>query len=160
MEDGGGAAAVSPTTVRSLGCLLENVTNNELEILAIALAVADFKNYRTNHPSTPNWLSVFSTSQTALNQVHEPLKPRPMQQLAQSVKLFIRDLGNTELLLFWVPGHEAIDKNEEADRAAWEAAEEGANKANLLPMSLSKLAQKQGLAFTYVLLPSSQGEKT
>lgn len=51
-EDGGGAAAVSPTTVRILGCPPTNVTNNELELLAIALAIADFKKYRSKHPFT------------------------------------------------------------------------------------------------------------
>lgn len=64
-----------------------------------------------------------------------------MQHLARTVKKFIYDLKNTEVLVFWFPGHESIDKNEEADKAAKEEAEEGATKATVLPMSLRKLAQ-------------------
>lgn len=118
LEDGGGAAAVSSTTVRSLGCPLDNVTNNEMELLAIALAVAEFRDFRSASPSNPNQLSVFSNSQTALNQVHGPLRQRPMQHLARSVKTFLHDLGDTELHFFWVPGREAVKDNEEANKAA------------------------------------------
>lgn len=146
-KDGGGAAAVSPTTVRSLGCPSANVTNNELELLALALAIADFKDFRLKHPETPNRLAIFSDSQTALRHAHDPLRQRPMQHLAGSVKKFLLALGNTELQFFWVPGHEAVKENEEADKAAKEAAESGANSGNLLPMSLSKLVQTTRTSF-------------
>lgn len=142
LQDGGGEAAVSPSTVRSIGCPAKNVTNNSLELLAIALAVAEFKQFRTANPTTPNRLAIFSDSQTALKHVNEPLQPRPMQYLARSVKTFIQDLGDADVKLFWVPGHESIEDNEAADKAAKEAAEVGATKAALLPMSLSKLAQE------------------
>lgn len=54
-----------------------------------------------------------------------------MQHLARSVKKFIHELNNTEVKLFWVPGHEAIEENEIADKAAKEAAEKGASTATL-----------------------------
>lgn len=146
-HDGGGAASVSPTAVRSIGFPAGNVTNNELELLAIALAIAEFKTFRTANPSTPDRLSIFSDSQTALQHVLEPLKPRPMQHLAQTVKNFIKDLGKTEVRFFWVLGHEAIAENKEADKAAKDAADKGADKENLLPMSLSKLTQQARTAF-------------
>lgn len=109
MEEGGGAAAVSPTTVRSIGCPAKNITNNELELLAVALAIADFKDHRAKYPSTPNKLAIFSDSQIALKHVTEPLRPQTMQHLARSVKMFIKYLGDTEVKIFWVPGHESIE---------------------------------------------------
>lgn len=115
--------------------------------MAIALAIAEFKNFRSDNPTIPNRLAIFSDSQTALKQVNEPLKPRPMQHLAKTVKTFITELGDTDLKLFWVPGHESIKENEEADKAAKEAAKEGAGKAVLLPMSLSKLIQEARTSF-------------
>lgn len=147
MGEGGGAAAVSPVAVRSLGCPSNNVTNNELELLAIALAIAEFKDFRARNPSTTNQLSIFSDSQIALKHVTEPLKPRPMQHLTRSVKKFITDLTDVEVKFFWVPGHEDIEENEAADKAAKEAAEEGASRANLLPISLSKLFQETRTKF-------------
>lgn len=54
MEEGGGAAAVSSTAVRSLGCPSKNITNNELKLLAVALPVAEFKDYKARNPSSPN----------------------------------------------------------------------------------------------------------
>lgn len=65
-----------------------------------------------------------------------------MQHLARSVKQFIQNLRDAEVKLFWVPGHESIDENEAADKAAKEAAEAGASQPSLLPMSLSKLIQE------------------
>lgn len=149
ISDGGGrgAAAVSPTEVRSLGCPSRNITNNELELLAIALAVAEFKDFKTRHPSATNRLTIFSDSQTALKHVTEVLRQRPMQHLARSVKRFINELKDTEVIFYWVPGHEDIEENEAADKAAKEAAEVGATNAKLLPTSLSKLAQETRTTF-------------
>lgn len=127
MGEGGGAAAVSPVAVRSLGCPSKHITNNELELLAIALAIAEFKDFRTRNPSATNRLSIFSDSQVALKHVTEPLKPRAMQHLTRTVKTFIENLTNTVVNFYWVPGHEDIDKNEAADKAAKEAAEGGAS---------------------------------
>lgn len=159
IQDGGGAAAVSQTTVRSIGCPSGNITNNELELLAIALAIAEFKTLISVNPSTPGCLSIFSNSQTALQHIHKPLKPRPMQHLAQTVKMFIKYLGDTEICFFWVPGHKAIDENEAANKAAKEAAEEGATKPNILPMSLSKLAQQARTTFHLRTANFSTGRK-
>lgn len=44
-EGGGGSAAVSRTAIRSLSCSPVGITNNELELLAIGLAIAQFKNH-------------------------------------------------------------------------------------------------------------------
>lgn len=70
-----------------------------------------------------------------------------MQHLARTVKTFINDLKDTDVRFFWVPGHEAIEENKEADKAAKEAAAEGETKAHLLPMSLSKLTQQARTTF-------------
>lgn len=43
MEGGGGSAAVSNIESRSLSCLAEGITNNESELIAIGLALAQFK---------------------------------------------------------------------------------------------------------------------
>lgn len=147
MESGGGAAAVSSTKVRTLGCSSTNMTNNKLELLAIALALAQFTDSRTQDPTLPNRLSIFSDSQVALKQAHDLLKPKPMQYLASLVKKLIGKLSNIEIKLFWVPVHEQIEGNEEADEAAKEAAEEGTNNTSLLPMILSKLLQTTRTTF-------------
>lgn len=145
--------------MRSIGCPSKNITNNELELLAIALAVAEFKQFRNANPATMNTLAVFSDSQTALKHVNDPLKPRPMQHLARSVKTFIKDLDGAEVRLFWVPGHESIEENEVADKEAKEAAKDGANKAMLLPMSMSKLAQETRKCFHLRTAAFTTGKK-
>lgn len=150
---------MSPTTVRSLGFLSKNVTNNELELLAVALAVADFKEHRAANPSASNRLSIFSDSQTALKHVTEPLRPRPMQHLARTVKQFILDLQDAEVKFFWIPGHEAIEENELADKAAKEAAKTGPENAPLLPTSLSKLFQETRSAFHLRTADFTTGKK-
>lgn len=159
MEEGGGAAAVSPTAVRSLGCPSKHLTNNELELLAIALAVAEFKDFRNRHPSSPGRLSIFSDSQVALKKANEPLRPRPMQHLARLVKRFLHEPNDTEVKIFWVPGHEAIEENEPADKAAKEAAETGAGNPPLLPTSLSRLAQETRTLFHLKTASFTTGRK-
>lgn len=82
--DGGGAAAVSKVESRSLSCGTRGITNNELELISIGLAVAQFQennNILEEHQSYKA-LAIFSDSQIALKRAHEPLTPKTMQHLA------------------------------------------------------------------------------
>lgn len=142
-EEGGGSAAVSKFASRSLSCSPKGITNNELELLAIGLAIAKFKDYQLDPDGNRRHraLAVFSDSQVALRRTHEPLTPTAMQHLARSIKTFIAGLIDVPVRLYWTPGHEGIDLNEEADERAKEAA--GIQGSPVLtPTSLSILLQK------------------
>lgn len=142
MGEGGGAAAVSKFESRSLSCSPDGITNNELELLAIGLGVAQYSGNRSTIESQNQYqaLAIFSDSQIALKATHEPLTPKAMQYLARSVKTFISNLGNVLVRLYWTPGHEDIELNEKADETA-KAAAEDTNQSQLTPTSLSKLLQ-------------------
>lgn len=141
-EGGGGAAAVSKVESRSLSCSSHGITNNELELVAIGLAIAQFK----AHPRVEGQerghrgLAIFSDSQVALKRTHEPLAPRTMQALAKSIKAFITNLNDIPVRLYWTPGHAGVELNKRADEKAKQAAGESSNKV-ITPYSLSRLLQ-------------------
>lgn len=137
-EEGGGAAAVSKVESRSLRCNPYGITRHELELLAIGLATAQFQDIRQDKDITQqyNALAVFSDSQIALRRTHEPLTPSPMHYLAKSVKIFLSELTNIPIRLYWTPGHEDVQMNELADEKAKQAAGKKVTR-RLTPVSLS-----------------------
>lgn len=141
-DQGGGAAAVSKVESRGLGCASEGITNNELELLAIGLAIAQSQDNHEERNDTQKFtaLAIFSDSQVALKRAHEPLTPTTMQYLAKSIKTFFSKLNDLPIQLYWTPGHEGIELNEKADEKAKQMAEKEARN-QLTPYSLSKLLQ-------------------
>lgn len=142
IEKGGGASAVSRTEARSISCTSEGITNNELELLAIGLAVAQFQDNRADETGHQRYrsLAIFSDSQIALKRVHEPLVPKPMQHLAKSIKKFFSRVTEVPIRLYWTPGHEDVELNEKADAKAKLTAEKQV-QTRLMPYSLSKILQ-------------------
>lgn len=159
-DKGGGSAAVSKIESRSLSCTAEDITNNELELLAIGLAVAHFKDNERRAEGHVKYtsLAVFSDSQIALQRTHDPLTPRAMQYLAKSIKRFLSELGNVPVRLYWTPGHEGIELNEKADEAAKKAAS-NESTSRLTPASLSKLLQIKPENFHLRTAKFSTGQK-
>ena len=101
-EEGGGAAAVSKFESRTLSCLPDGITNNELELIALGLAVAQFQENNPEEDDHRRYqaLAIFSDSQIALKRVHEPLTPSVMQYLAKSIKTFISELGDVPVRFY------------------------------------------------------------
>lgn len=73
-EGGGGSVAFSRVESRSLSCPPVFIINNELELLAIVLAIAQFKYHchGIKNQSRHKALAIFRKSQVALKQTHEP----------------------------------------------------------------------------------------
>lgn len=159
-EEGGGAAAVSKFETRTLSCSPDGITNNELGLLAIGLAIAQFQanNHTDNGRIKYQALAIFSDSQVALKQLHEPLKPQPMQYLAKSTKLFLRKINDIPVRLYWTPGHAGIELNEKADEKAKQAAEKRTTQ-RLTPYSLSTLLQKTQETFHLKTAGFTTGKK-
>lgn len=141
-ETGGGSAAVSRFGFRTLSCEQGGITNNELKLLAIGLAISQFKSNRLRGDVSQqyNALALFRDSQIALKRTHDPMTPTAMQYLAKSMKKFLSQLGDTQVRMYWTPGHEGIELNEKADEKAKEAAN-NENQMQLTLISLSKLLQ-------------------
>lgn len=160
-EEGGGAAAVLKVESRNLSCNPYGVTNNELELLAIGLAVAQFQDIRrdANIAQPYNAIAIFSDSQIALKRTHDPLTPTSMQYLAKSVKSFLTNLTDTPIRLYWTPGHEDIEMNELADKKAKQAAGKKVT-TRLMPLSLSSLLQITRSTFHLRSANFSTGRKT
>lgn len=161
IEDGGGSAAVSTFESRSVSCSAEGITNNELEILAIGLAIAQFKENRStiDEQIRPTALAIFSDSQSALKRIHKPLAPTVMQYLAKSLKIFISALGDVPIRFYWTPGHEGIELNDKADEKAKQAVK-NTNRKLLMPTSLSKLTQVTRELFHLKTANFETGKKT
>lgn len=147
-EEGGGAEAVSQFESQTLSCITDGITNNELELLAICLTVTQFQSRDPNVPEQQQYqaLAIFSDSQIALKQIHEPLQPTMMQFLAKSVKKFLNGIKDVPIRLYWTPGHKGIELNEKADEKAKEAANQQ-DRRKLTPFSLSRLLQANQQTF-------------
>lgn len=122
-EEGCGAAAVfdDETISASIGPKAE-MSNDEAELIALGLAIEHFQKKQSIDP-TLHTLSVFSDSQSAIRTLHETIKIKANQYIIKHLKLLITQSAHPMLLkLFWVPGHEGIERNELADIKAKEAA--------------------------------------
>lgn len=159
-EEGGGAAAVSKLEFRSINCPPDGITNNELELLAIGLAAAQFQanNHDEEGQRRYQALAVFSDSQIALRRTNEPLTPTAMQHLAKSIKLFLMKLNDIPVRLYWTPGHAGIELNEKADIKAKEAAQTITTQ-RLTPFSLSRLLQETRTSFHLKTADFTTGKK-
>lgn len=138
-DTGCGAAAVSESEVmRTLIGPQTEVTNNEVELIALGLAIRMFITQQQSNSNLCS-LSIFSDSQTAIRALHEPLKCKSNQYITRYLKsLIIQATTPIQLNLFWIPGHEGIELNELADKEAKEAAK-SENFEVMLSTSLSIL---------------------
>lgn len=137
---GGGAAAVTEGRVASHAYgPLEGISNYEMETMALMMALVQFNMTTTESPDRFTSLAIFSDSQAALDLLIKPLKPQSLQYLARFLR---RSHGkikpHLKIRLYWTPGHEGVELNEQADEAAKQAAEEGSAPLTL-PMSLGGL---------------------
>lgn len=118
----GGEEEVSKVDSRKLGCVLDRIPNNELELLAIRLLIAQFKDKsldkegRRRHTA----LAIFRNIQITLKRGQKPLTPTTIQYLFNSIKTFFLELNDTPIRLYWTPWQENIEINE----AAYEKAEQ------------------------------------
>ncbi|KAG0139215.1 hypothetical protein CROQUDRAFT_55049, partial [Cronartium quercuum f. sp. fusiforme G11] len=140
-EIGGGAAAASWDETRTDSFTPPDAfSNNEMELMGIALGVALFRDHLRNSDNRRTNLAPFSDSQTALRATHSLLQPASGQSLTKFIKNQTRQLPDDATIdLFWTPGHEGIELNEVADTAAGRAAKTEGRRTRL-PMSLPSQA--------------------
>lgn len=82
-----------------------------------------------------------------------------MQYLAKSIKQFLVRFGEVPVRLYWTPGHEGIELNEQADKKAKEAAD-SQSTSRLTPTSLSVLLQETRRTFHLRTANFTTGKKT
>lgn len=127
-----------------------------MESMAILIALVQFRQIIATNPTKFNALTIFSDSQAALELFSNPTQPRTLQYLSRFLRRSHSLIPDQyPLRLYWTPGHEGVDLNEQADRAAKEAAEEGLNPV-LLPTSLGCLLRHTRTTFkTREAVPNS-----
>lgn len=91
----------------------------------------------TDNTPVNNTLAIFSDSQAALQLLNNPLTMCTAHYLGKYIQELIQHISLThKIKLHWTPGHQEVDLNEKANKAAGVAAEtEG--ECFLLPFSLS-----------------------
>lgn len=110
-----------------------------METMALMIALVQFRQITDNEPDKFTSLAIFSDSQAALDLLAKPMKPKTLQYLSRFVLKSHRTIPERYTLrLYWTPGHEGIELNERADKAAKEAAE-GDMTPMILPISLGGL---------------------
>lgn len=141
LPDIGGGAAISMEG-KSAGHAygpVEGISNYKMETMALMIALVQFKKLTDESPNLFTSLAVFSNSQAALDLMASPLQPKSLQYLARFLlRLHKKIPAHLPVRLYWTPGHEDIYLNKQADAAAKQAAEDGA-EALMLPMSLGGL---------------------
>lgn len=136
---GGAAAAMEEGTIKLNYGPVEGISNFETEAMALMLGIVRFTALLTDYPDKYESLAIFSDSQAALELLANPAQPRSLQYIAKLLRKAYGTIpiGKT-MNLYWTPGHEGITLNEEADKAAKEAAEGEADNVDL-PVSLGGL---------------------
>lgn len=139
-DTGSGAAiALEDQTARCSYGPLERISNYEMETMVFMLAMTKFKSLIDIDPDCLTSLAIFSDSQAALDLIARPMRPVTLQYLARYVIRTQKTIPDRyPIRLYWTPGHEGVDLNEEADVKAKEAAEDNSNPV-ILPMSLGCL---------------------
>lgn len=139
-EVGGGAAIA--TEDRATGHAygpLQGISNYEMETMALMIALFHFRQIVEESPHKFSALAIFSDSQAALDLLANPLQPKSLQYLTRFLlRSHKRIPPHLPVRLYWTPGHEDIDLNKQADKAAKQAAEEATTPVQL-PMSLGSL---------------------
>lgn len=138
-ETGGGAAIAFDKETRSKAFGPTNgVTNYEMELMALSLALNCYIDaLETNTAPANNTLTVFSDSQEALQLLNDPLSMRTAQYLGKHLQELVQHISTTHTIkLHWTPGHHEIELNELADEAAGEA-EMSEGEQFTLPFSFS-----------------------
>lgn len=118
---------------------MEGISNYEMETIALMIALVQFKSITNSHPNKFKSLEIFSDIQAALDLLAKPLQPKSLQNLTRFLLRMYRHIPpQLPVRLYWTPGHAGIELNEQADKAAGEAAKD--TEAQLmLPMSLGSL---------------------
>lgn len=137
---GGGAAIATKGKVAGHAYgPIEGISNYEMEAMALMIALVQFKYFTDDPSNTFRSLAIFSDSQAALNLLANPVKPQSLQYLARFLLRSHRKIPvHLAMKLYWTPGHEGIELNEQADEAAKQAAESD-EQPMILPMSLGGL---------------------
>lgn len=136
---GGAAIAFDNRTAGHAYGPIKGISNYEMEGMAIMIALVQFKRFTDDNPDNFTSLAIFSDSQAALDLLARPLQPRTLQYLARFLlRLYNKIPTSLPVRLYWTPGHEDIELNEQADKAAKEDAE-NTSEAVLLPMTLGGL---------------------
>lgn len=123
LNKGCGSAAICDRVeaTTSLGPL-SSVSNDEAELVAIRLAIRSFQAHQRLNPSL-HTVSIFSDSQSAIRAIHNPTNCKSNQYIISTLKALISHATYpTCLRMFWTPGHEGIELNEQADAKARETA--------------------------------------
>lgn len=137
---GGGAAIATEGRIASHAYgPVEGISNYEMETIALMIALVQFKSITNSHPNKFKSLEIFSDIQEALDLLAKPLQPKSLQNLTRFLLRMYRHIPpQLPVRLYWTPGHAGIELNEQADKAAGEAAKD--TEAQLmLPMSLGSL---------------------
>lgn len=147
-EVGGGAAvAMKDLAAAHAYGPKEGISNYEMEVMAIMIALVQFRKLHNDNPGKYEALAIFSDSQAALDLFTKPVQPKTLQYLARFLrKSYSRIPKDIRVSLYWTPGHEDIELNEKADEAAKAAAEEGIEPLTL-PVGLGSLLQHSRKTF-------------
>lgn len=140
LQDIGGGAAIAlelETRNKAFGPI-NGITNYKMELMALSLALNYYIDaIETDTTPENNTLALFSDSQTALQVLNNPLSMRTAQYLGKHLQELACHISSAHTIkLHWTPGHRDIDLNEQADKAAGEAAESEGERFTL-PFSLS-----------------------
>lgn len=139
-DKGAGAAVATTERVASHAYgPLTGISNYEMETMALMIALVQFKLITDESPNRFSALAIFSDSQAALDLMAKPLQPKSLQYLTRFLlRSYQKIPHNLPIRLYWTPGHEGIELNEQADKAAKQAAEDYSDPL-ILPMSLGGL---------------------
>lgn len=144
---GGAAVATEEGTAKHAYGPVEGISNYEMEGMALMIALVQFRQLINLHPHRYNALAIFSDSQAALDLLTHPIQPASLQYMT---RFLLRSHSyiptNLPVRLYWTPGHEGIELNEQADKAAKDAAEDTGEQV-MLPISLGGLLRRTRTLF-------------
>lgn len=158
--DGGGAAAVSCSTSKTLSLSKSTLFSNHVtELLGIFLAAQiAIDQIRRSRPHN-SVLAIFGDNQGVLRLINKIPRATSGQHLVIKIQTLFRQLPeDVSIKLFWTPGHAGIDLNEKADELAKIAASEQTNLYHL-PASLGSVKKKSRSFFNPKLFPFKPGSK-
>jgi ribonuclease HI len=124
-----GASAYAPqiqsTQRRHLGSD-ESATVHAAELAGIEMATRLCQQLQLQDQAGDRFISatIFTDSQAAIKSIQQPGRASGLQILGRILQV-IEDLSTLPVTIRWIPGHEGILGNEEADKAAKNAAEMG-----------------------------------
>jgi ribonuclease HI len=133
-----GAAAVSPQLNQYLQCYL----GTEKEYNVYAAEITGFElatNIAITSPQTYSKCIIYADTQAAIQGINKPSRQSGQAHLISAINEIqaLKDQRQMAVEIKWVPGHEGVKGNEEADEAAKEAA-----KSEGIGVRITKSTQK------------------